>query len=395
MSTSVLTVSQLSRYLRSIIEGDMKLANVYVSGEISNYKLHILSGNAYFSLKDENSLIRCMIFGSCLEKLKFTPEDGMKVVCFGKVTVYEKNGDYQLRVMGIKPDGIGELALSYEQLKAKLEAEGLFDPAKKRPLPRFPKKIAAVTSSSGAAIRDICNVIGRRYPICELTICPTLVQGADAPADICRVLSEVYKKNFDVIIVGRGGGSAEDLSAFSDERVVRCVAASPVPIISAVGHETDFSLSDFAADRRAATPSVAAELAVPDRAEIRETLYSNEQFLKKAVSSRCYELSLRIDALTRSTAISVPEKLISPHSERLDKLTDSLTSAYKKGIETKEKAFERNASKLDVLSPLKTLSRGYSAVMKDGKAVTSVNDVHADDLLNVRLADGKFDCKVI
>ena len=325
MNHLIISVSQLNRYVKSLIEDDKKLSSVFIQGEISNFKLHSFSGHAYFSLKDNNALIKCVCFRDNMARIKFNPQDGMKVICQGKLSLYEKDGIYQLYVYSIIPDGVGENALALEELKEKLAFEGLFSDKRKRNLVKFPKKIAVVTSSQGAALRDICNIIERRYPICEVVICPVQVQGVYAAPSIVSMLNNVYKlKNIDTIIVARGGGASEELSAFNDEKLARCVAASPVPIISAVGHETDFTICDYVADLRVPTPSAAAELAVPDIKNIFDDIAVINSRIKKLIHQKISDSELRLDLITKSKVLTDVQSILTPYEQQLKKLDLSL-----------------------------------------------------------------------
>lgn len=396
MNPIIMSVSQLNRYVKSLLEGDSHLANVYVSGEISNFKLHSLSGHAYFSLKDNDSLINCVCFRANLDRLRFTPSDGMTVLCQGRISLYEKSGNYQLYVVSMRPEGIGELALSYEQLKAKLEGEGLFDPARKRPLPSLPRKIAVVTARDGAAVRDIFNILERRYPLCEPILCPALVQGADAASDMTAVLKRVYRlPDLNLIILGRGGGASEDLGAFNDETLVRTVAASPVPIISAVGHETDVTLCDFAADFRAPTPSAAAECAVPDQNDLKSFLRESYRRLGRGLDRKYTDAALRFDAVTRSGILSNWDRVVSKNAEKLSGLHDGLRRAFENNSISFTNRLSSRSAELDALSPLKTLARGFAVAEKDGKIVRSVNELSAEETFSLRFADGQINGKVI
>lgn len=396
MNPLIISVSQLNRYVKSLIEDNKKLSSVFIQGEISNFKLHSFSGHAYFSLKDSNALVKCVCFRDNFDRIKFDVQDGLKVLCQGKLSLYEKEGVYQLYVYSMIPDGVGENALALEQLKEKLASEGLFSVDRKRPIPKFPKKIAVVTSSQGAALRDICNIIERRYPLCEVLVCPVQVQGIYASASIVSMLDKVYKTpNIDTIIIARGGGASEDLSAFNDEALARRVAASPIPVISAVGHETDFTICDYVADLRVPTPSAAAELAVPDINNVIDDINIKYNRIKRLLNQKITDSSLRLDLITKSNVLTNVLSILTPFKTQLDELNSSLINNTNAILAAKQEKFIVLASKLDTLSPLKTLSRGYSAVYKDNKIVRSVNGLQTDDELQIKVIDGTINCKVI
>lgn len=396
MNPLIISVSQLNRYVKSLIEDNKKLSSVFIQGEISNFKLHSFSGHAYFSLKDSNALVKCVCFRDNFARIKFDVQDGLKVLCQGKLSLYEKEGVYQLYVYSMIPDGVGENALALEQLKEKLASEGLFSVDRKRPIPKFPKRIAVVTSSQGAALRDICNIIERRYPLCEVLVCPVQVQGIYASASIVSMLDKIYKTpNIDTIIIARGGGASEDLSAFNDEALARRVAASPIPVISAVGHETDFTICDYVADLRVPTPSAAAELAVPDINNVIDDINIKYNRIKRLLNQKITDSSLRLDLITKSNVLTNVLSILTPFKTQLDELNSSLINNTNAILAAKQENFIVLASKLDTLSPLKTLSRGYSAVYKDNKIVRSVNGLQTDDELQIKVIDGTINCKVI
>ena len=318
----VITVGQLNRYVKSLLEGNPHLADVYISGEISNFTNHYKSGHLYLSLKDDQALVKAVMFRGAASRLKFTPENGMKVIVRARVSLYEKDGAYQIYIEEMQPDGVGALQLAYEQLKARLAAEGLFDESRKRPLPRYPSRIGVITSPTGAAVRDILNILGRRYPLAEVVMVPVLVQGDGAPPQLCRALQLLNERQAaDVIIIGRGGGSIEELWAFNDERVARAVAGSRIPVISAVGHETDFTICDFAADLRAPTPSAAAELAVPDQNELQVRLLHLRQRAAAAAEHRLREDTQRLLHLRQKRCLASPLYAVEEQGMRLDYLT--------------------------------------------------------------------------
>lgn len=396
MLKSALTVRQLNLYVRSLIEGDARLSNVLVSGELSNFKNHYASGHLYFTLKDREASIRCVMFRSFAERIKFKPLDGLKVVLRGRVSIYEKDGQYQFYAEEMLPEGVGDIALGFEQVKAKLETEGLFDQSTKRPLPKFPKRIAVVTSDTGAAVKDIMNILSRRWSLAEIVLCSVAVQGEQAVPEMLSALDRLYSlAGIDVIIIGRGGGSAEDLWAFNSEQLARKIYESPVPVISAVGHETDFTICDFVADLRAPTPSAAAELAVPDINEISSKLNRYENSLKSFLENK-YQFSFtRLEALLNAFCMKNPTDFIVGKSyERLDRLTDKLSQAANRTLDSADRSFVSLTARLDALSPLKVLSRGYAAVSKDNGTVSSVTQAQKGDILDVSLTDGTLICVV-
>ena len=396
MLKSALTVRQLNLYVRSLIEGDARLSNVLVSGELSNFKNHYASGHLYFTLKDREASIRCVMFRSFAERIKFKPLDGLKVVLRGRVSIYEKDGQYQFYAEEMLPEGVGDIALGFEQVKAKLETEGLFDQSTKRPLPKFPKRIAVVTSDTGAAVKDIMNILSRRWSLAEIVLCSVAVQGEQAVPEMLSALDRLYSlSGIDVIIIGRGGGSAEDLWAFNSEQLARKIYESPVPVISAVGHETDFTICDFVADLRAPTPSAAAELAVPNINEISSKLNRYENSLTSFLENK-YQFSFaRLEALLNAFCMKNPTDFIVGRSyERLDRLTDKLSQAANRTLDSADRSFVSLTARLDALSPLKVLSRGYAAVSKDNGTVSSVTQAQKGDILDVSLTDGTLICVV-
>ncbi len=395
MEKPTLTVTQLNRYVRSLLEENATLRNVFVKGEISNLKSHYASGHLYFSLKDDGGLIRSVMFRSSAARLSWQPENGMQVICAGRVSLYDKDGSYQLYVNDMQPDGLGALTLARDQLKKKLAAEGLFDVQRKRPLPRYPRQIAVVTSKTGAAVRDILSILERRWPWTEVLLCPVSVQGELAVPEITDTMARLARLGTpDLIILGRGGGSVEDLSAFDQEPLVRAVAASPIPVISAVGHETDFTLCDLAADLRAPTPSAAAELAVPDRQDYQRSLTGCRQRLVAAATG-CYAREhRRLLALKNHRALSSPVYRIEQTMLQLDGLSSRMQAVLQRRLTMWEGQLHRAAAGLDALSPLQVLSRGYALPMKGNKPVVSVEQVAPGDLLLLRMSDGTLDCTV-
>ena len=390
MDVRALTVRQLNFYVKSLLEGDVHLQSVAVTGELSNFKRHLASGHWYFTLKDGDAAIRCVMFRGCAARVPFAPEDGKQVVLIGRVSLYEKDGQYQFYAEEMLPVGAGKLAMQFEQVKQKLEKEGLFDPARKRPLPAFPTRIAVVTSPTGAAVQDILNILGRRFPLCAVLLCPVSVQGESAVPDMLAALDRVYARDdIDLIILGRGGGSAEDLQAFNNEELARKVAASPVPVISAVGHETDFSITDFTADLRAPTPSAAAELAVPNVADLSDRLDRQQRGMKNALVS-CYQYhAARLRAVLASPAMQKPQEfLLGAYGERLDRAEEKTAAALQASLASAESRFSAQAAKLDSLSPVKVMARGYAAVEKNGRLVAKAHDLQVGDTLDLKFADG-------
>lgn len=392
----VITVSQLNRYVKMLLQEDVALTPVYVSGEISNFVNHYKSGHLYFSLKDENALVKAVMFRTYAARLAFRPEGGMKVIVRAKASVYEKDGTFQLYVEDMQPDGVGALQIAYEQLKKRLQEEGLFDAARKKALPPFPTRIGVITSPTGAAVRDILNVLARRYPPAQVVFLPVLVQGEGAPPQLVAALERMNReKAADVLIIGRGGGSLEELWAFNDERVCRAVAASEIPVISAVGHETDFTLCDFAADLRAPTPSAAAELAVPDAAELFLSLRQTQVQLTVLMRSRLEKVRTELQILHRQKALSSPTYYVEQMAMQLDLLTRSFEHSAKTALQDAHAQLSALAAKLDALSPLKVLSRGYAMARTDGgRLVTSVTDICKGDTLYMDMCDGTLVCMV-
>ncbi len=388
-TNDALSVTQVNKYIKLMMEEDDFLCNVVVRGEISNFKRHT-SGHLYFTLKDESSEISAVMFQSAANKLSFSPLSGNTVIVYGRVSVYETVGKYQIYVSTMINDGAGVLFEQYKRLLEKLRAEGLFDADKKKPIPTFPKRIGIVTSPTGAAIRDMINVTGRRYPSAELLISPALVQGADAPADLCRALALLDTLgDCDVIIIGRGGGSIEDLWAFNDEMLVRTVASCNTPIISAVGHETDTTLCDYAADLRAPTPSAAAEQAVPHRDAIMQTIDSRLLSIEHSLEAKIKEQRTAVSAYARHIDSLSPYKKLSVTRERIDAYTKMLDQAVDALLDNTKTRLVGSIGRLEAVNPLAVLKRGYSmAVDESGSVVSSVNNVSSGDRLSLRLSDG-------
>lgn len=395
-NTLVLSVSQLNRYIKMNFDADENLANIFISGEISNFTNHYRTGHLYFTLKDDSAAVRAVMFNSSAKRLKFMPEDGMKVIARGRVSVYEASGQYQLYVDDMQPDGVGALNLAYEQLKEKLQKEGLFSELHKKPLPPYPEKVGVITSPTGAAVRDIINVLGRRFSYAEIVFCPVLVQGDGAHLQLTDAVNLFNSERAaDVIIIGRGGGSIEDLWEFNDEGLARAVYNSEIPVISAVGHETDFTICDFVADMRAPTPSAAAELAVPDANELQYALSAlkNRMFLN--VSSGIADRRSRLEYLTSKGALKSPDEMLSNRSQRLDTAFSKMLSSYENRIGGKKVEFISAATALSKLDPMSVLMRGFAFVSdKSGKNVYSSQALAKGDKINVRFHDGSAVCEV-
>lgn len=435
----ILSVSDLNRYIKMVLEKESRLQDVWVRGEISNFTHHS-SGHMYFTLKDKQSRIKVVMFASHNRFLRFLPKDGTKAIVRGSISAYERDGAYQLYAREMQPDGLGSLYLAFEQLKEKLAGEGLFAAERKRPLPRFPKRVGVVTSPTGAAIRDICTTIRRRYPQAEIVLAPAVVQGVEAPASIISAIRIINQQSdIDVLIVGRGGGSIEELWAFNDEQVARAIAASPIPVISAVGHETDVTIADFVADVRAATPTAAAELAVPHYLEWVERVKQLDVRMHRAVHQRLTVQRKRLDQMAGSYAMRQPQRRLEEAAERLDRAQLRMRQSMKRLLAIRRERFERLArqisryrladqigerrkyamtvrarldermrrllsdrqmafsaqvARLDALSPLKVMQRGFSLVYAGGKIVKSVDQFASGDELVVRLSDGSATARV-
>ena len=392
---AVHSVSDVNRYLKDLLAREPLLSGLSVRGEISNFKQYP-SGHCYFTLKDANSALKCVMFRSRAQYLRFLPQNGMQVVAGGTISVYERDGVYQLYVDSLMPEGTGDLALAFEQLKKKLSAEGLFDQSRKQPLPAFPKKIGVVTSPAGAVLRDIYRVSKRRWPSVQLVLYPVQVQGEGAAEQIARGI-DFFAEEYavDVIIAGRGGGSMEDLWAFNEEPVVRAIAACPVPLISAVGHETDFTLADFAADVRAATPSQAAELAVPDRAEVKRQV---EHLTGQLTRQMRRELDLRrqrLDHVLQSRVMRQPQSMLAERRQRLDFLLAGLQNTAKQELQNKSHGLKLLLNRLAAINPAAVLGRGYGIVTKQDKLVSSINAVEIDDEIQLSLTDGSLKARVL
>lgn len=397
MSTSPLTVSQVNFFVKSLLESDGRLNDILVMGEISNFTDHYRSGHLYFSLKDEKSVLKAVMFSGAARRLKFRPADGMKVIIRGRVSVYEPSGQYQLYAEDLQPAGIGALSVAFEQLKSRLEQEGLFDPAHKRPLPRYPQRIGVITSPTGAAVRDILQITARRWPVAEIVFSPVLVQGEGAPAQLIEAIWDMNRKGAcDVIIIGRGGGSLEDLWAFNDEGLARAVYGSEIPVVSAVGHETDFTICDFAADLRAPTPSAAAELSTPDIREERQRILSFHNYFHEKARETVEYLRQSMDLLIQNTTLREPEYLLAPWKQELGALFGHALGAVGEKLEQEGRKLSLLSGRLDALSPLKVLSRGYSVVTDEkGRIVRDAGQLVPGNQVTLRLAEGQARAEIL
>ena len=391
MEPKIATVSQINGYVKKILDHNIILNNVWIKGEISNFKHHY-SGHLYITLKDEGGVLKAVMFRSSAQSLTFEPSDGMKVLARGRISVYEAGGSYQLYIEEMIPDGVGELYIAYEQLKKQLAEEGLFDEVHKKPIPQFPKRVGVVTASTGAAVRDIINVITRRYPMAEIVIYPAQVQGTGAAQSVVRAIEYFNAtKEVDTLIVGRGGGSIEDLWAFNEEITARAIYASQIPIISAVGHETDFTIADFVADLRAPTPSAAAEIAVPSMIELRNRINIDQNRISQNVVGRIESSRL----LLKRFKMKTPKDRIDDYNLKLDSLLKSMENSLKMKTMTLKRQFAEQTAKLDALSPLQTLSRGYSIpTTEDGTVIRSAKEMKKGMEFTLRLKDGSRECVV-
>lgn len=417
MDHDFITISELNNYIKNVLDDDVFLNKVYLKGEISNFKAHT-RGHLYFTLKDEESRLNAVMFSYQASSLKFTPADGMKVLVKGKISAYVATGAYQIYVESMEQDGLGNLYIEFEKLKKKLSAEGLFDPAKKKPIPKTPKRIGIVTASTGAAIRDILTTIKRRYPICETILFPSLVQGADAAKDIVKKIEIANTYDIDTLIVGRGGGSIEDLWPFNEEIVARAIYNSRVPVISAVGHEIDFTIADFVADLRAPTPTAAAELAVPNIDTI-------NTYLENAINRSTLSINNLIDSkrktllnYTSSYVLKKPTAMYEIKEQNLDYLIDRLSKQMKQIVENahirlyktlssyiltnpeilykfKSQNLTHLINKLEVLNPMNTLKRGYAIIKKDNKVISNIQKVKKDDIINIDIKNGSINAQVL
>ncbi len=395
MSVKAVSVSELNKRIKGLLEADPFLNDLSVEGELSNYKVYP-SGHHYFSLKDKDSTLKCVMFKGAASKLTFKPESGLGVVLRGRVSVYERDGAYQLYCTGMSVSGEGDLQAAFEALKRKLETEGLFDSEHKKVLPRYPKNIAVITSSAGAAVHDIIRVLGKRWPMAKVKLLPVRVQGVEAPPEIVGALRYANKYAVgDVIIVGRGGGSIEDLWAFNDERVARAIYGSEIPVISAVGHEPDVTISDYVADVRAATPSNAAELAVPDMAELREALMSADIRAYRAARNKLERLRAQITDVSNRRVLMSPTGFVDEKRMRVDSLRMALSTQMSEKLSECKREYVGKASKLDAMSPLKVLGRGYSiARSENGGTLRDVSELNVGDNINLKLCKGSAICRV-
>lgn len=395
MSTQLLSITQINEYIRARMEEDRLLNQVAVRGEISNYKMYP-SGHHYFTLKDDNAALKCVMFKGSATRLRFKPENGMKVIALGKISVFPRDGAYQLYCVSLTVDGVGDLHAAFEQLKAKLAAQGLFDPAHKKPLPKFPQTIGIVTSSAGAAVHDMLRILNKRYPLVKVRLLPVRVQGAEAPGEIAAAIH--YANHYhlaDLLIVGRGGGSIEDLWAFNDERVARAIYDSQIPIISAVGHEPDVTISDYVADLRAATPSNAAELAVPDQDAIMQTMDKFSIYMASQVNRQLKSARQRLDALAASPSMASPASYLEQKKKQLEILQNRMIAAQNQNISRKKQRYIAAVAKLDAMSPLKVMTRGYSvARSNDGTLLRSIHQTTIGESITVAFSDGSVSAVV-
>ncbi len=391
MEPLIATVSQLNSYMKRLVEGQSALSDIWIKGEISNFKEHY-SGHLYITLKDEGGVLKAVMFKSAASGLSFRPEDGMKVLARGRISVYEQSGTYQLYINEMTPDGVGELYIAYEKLKKRLAEEGLFDEKFKKPIPKYPEKIGVVTATTGAAVRDIINVITRRYPYCEIIIYPSLVQGAGAKENIAEAIEYFNKHNLcDTLIVGRGGGSIEDLWAFNEEEVARAIYASKIPIISAVGHETDFTIADFVADLRAPTPSAAAEIAVPSQLELSAAVKGMQGRIAAAEVNYIKRLRLSLDKLKPKS----PQKMIDDMRQRCDNMLGKAEKSFRLTETQKRKTMSELCAKLDAMSPLAVLKRGYAIAENErGGVIKEAKSLKQGEIFKLTLSDGSLKCEV-
>lgn len=390
----VMSVTQLNTYVRCIMEEDVVLKSVFVAGEVSNFKNHYKTGHFYFTLKDENAAVKAVMFRTYSSRLRFAPEDGMRVICRARASVYERDGAYQLYVEDMQPDGSGSLSLAFEQLKRKLFAEGLFDEKHKKPIPKYPETIAVVTSPTGAALQDILNILSRRWPIARVIVVPSGVQGENAESQLVLGIKKADTLSADTIIIGRGGGSAEDLWCFNSEALARAIFDCKTPVISAVGHETDFTICDFVADLRAPTPSAAAENASPESLMTAGIVRGFEQRLKDGLCSSLREREMTLERLENSPFLKDPKRIFEQKEMYFDALTDRLSSAGKLFLTEKTGDFDRLCTKLNAFSPLAVLSRGYSIATVNGKTVKTAAQLKKAGEFDLRLSDGTVNCKV-
>ena len=394
MAIQPVSVTQLTQYIKLLLDRDEILSQACVRGELSNFKAHS-SGHLYFTLKDEGAVISCVMFRSDAMKLRFRPESGMKVILYGRVSLFPKSGQYQIYVTNMQPDGVGALAVAFEQLKRRLHEEGLFDPNHKKPLPRYPERVALVTSPTGAAVRDMIRILGRRWPMAEVIVCPVRVQGEGAAEEIADMLDYVDKHQLaDVIITGRGGGSMEDLWAFNEEMVARAIWRCQIPVISAVGHEPDVTIADYVADVRAATPSNGAELAVRDSEALQSALRQLQVRMEQAQMQKINRLRQRLDTLSKSRVMRQPDAYLQQQVLHLEMLCQRLEHSGEVVLGKNRQRFERTAAKLDALSPLKVLGRGYAMVTREETVIRETAQLNPGDAISVSLSDGTAQCTV-
>lgn len=391
---NIYTVTQVNMYIKALLDEVQLVQSIYISGEISNFKHYYQSGHMYFTIKDEKSQLKCVMFSSDNSRLRFEPQNGMKVICFGKLGVYERDGVYQLYVRDMQPKGTGELQIAFEQLKQKLETEGLFDERHKKPIPKYPEKIGIASSNMGAAKEDMKSVISRRFPLCEVISLHTIVQGENAPADIADSIRRLDKMGVDTIIVGRGGGSIEELWAFNTEEVARAVFECNTPIISAVGHETDYTICDFVADLRAPTPSAAAELAVPDITSERMNINNFEITLESLINNIIVSKKAELDSLIKNSALTDSDKFFDNISAKLNEYDYKMKTAVSSVVTKKESRLLQLASMLNALSPLAVMSRGYAIVSKDKNTVDSINLLKKGESIQIDFSDGEVNAVV-
>lgn len=396
MRNTILTVSQVNFFIKSLIEGDGRLQSVLISGEISNFTDHYRSGHLYFSLKDDKSVLKAVMFASAARRLKFRPRDGMKVLIRGRISVYEPSGQYQLYAEDMQPEGVGALSLAFEQLKERLAEEGLFLQEHKRPIPVYPERIGVITSPTGAAVRDILQITARRWPLAKIVLAPVLVQGEQAPGQIVEALREMDRqKACDVIILGRGGGSLEDLWAFNDESVARAVFGCSIPVVSAVGHETDFTICDFVADLRAPTPSAAAELCTPDWREQLSQVTTYQRYFREEGPKLIEYLRQSLDLLVQDSPLASPQEFLEKRREKVNDLAVGLENGLQRRLEREQKRLAVLSGTLDALSPLKVLSRGYAVVMGEQGAVRKASEVDPGQRVSIRLAEGSLSAQIL
>ncbi len=395
MNETIWSVAELTRQIKELLDGESSLQRIYVRGELSNYKIYP-SGHHYFTIKDEEATLKAVMFRREASRLRFRPESGMKVIALGRITVYPRDGVYQLYASDLVPDGVGDLHAAFEQLKAKLAEEGLFDRSHKKPLPAYPERIAVITSSAGAAVRDVIRVATKRYPVAKLIVMPVRVQGAEAPPEIVSAIRYANRwKVADLIITGRGGGSIEDLWAFNDERVARAIYDSEIPVISAVGHEPDVTIADYVADLRAATPSNGAELAVPDQGELHAALLAARKQMLTALLSRVDSGRKRLKQLKECRVLTDPGAYVADRRLALDHVSAMLTAVYRSAVSERRGRLVRGAASLDAMSPLKVLARGYAiAETEEGRILRSRKDASPGQSLRLRLSDGCLNCRV-